>query len=276
MNSSSDFSPLANWDDLSDSSQSEHDSSELSQCVQGINESSLFINAIDTECLSDVADSGHGDDDDESDDDYNADETYGSSESEDVPLARIKMKKSKQKASCVGSSSLQPGVEIPFQSGASPSQDGVCPSLSDDNPFFPSVPPLNTPSQLGDSPSQLWVDVPLQSEIGPSQSGNSPSSQSVPPLNTPSQLGDGPSQPWVDVPLQSEIGPSQSGNSLSSQSVPPQNIPSQSEMALLSLGLMCLCSPRLAHPGLGIAPLLNLHLLKMHHLSQKMRIPKLV
>ena len=101
MNSSSDFSPLSNWDDLSDSSQLEHDSSKRSQCVQSINESSSFINTIDTECLSDVADSGHGDDDDddESDDDYNADETYGSSESEDVPLARIKrMKKSKQKS----------------------------------------------------------------------------------------------------------------------------------------------------------------------------------
>ena len=49
---------------------------ELSLCVQGINENSLFINAIDTECLSNVADSGHGDDDDESDDDYNADESY--------------------------------------------------------------------------------------------------------------------------------------------------------------------------------------------------------
>ena len=211
----------------SDSSQYELDSSELSQGVQGIDDSALFMDNIDTECLSHVNDTCFGDvdddgcndddgcendddgdveddgcnddggcdddveDDDDKDEDYNADESFDSSDSEDMPLAKLKKLKSKlKKSSDCGSSKT-----IPQSMNGMTYQSTYGPSSQDRD--YPA-------SQSGD---QM-----------PSQSGDGPSSQSR--YGTSSQPGDGPSSQFGDgTTFQSWDGPSSpSGDGTSSQS----------------------------------------------------------
>ena len=155
MTDSSEISSVSVYTCSSDDSQFDLESSELDQCIQGINDSTTFMQNIDFESFShidydadDHTDDGGGNDDDDNgdyiadetdkiaddhtddgggnddddddddedddddddddnddDDDYIADESCQSSDSENIPLIRLKRKTTKEKNISVGGTS---------------------------------------------------------------------------------------------------------------------------------------------------------------------------
>ena len=133
MTDSSDISSVSVYTCSSDDSQFDLQSSDLNQCIQGIDDSTTFVQNIDFEAFSHIDDDDHhtddsgGNDDNDNgdfiadetdnnadvhtdggggggnddDDDDIADETCESSESENICLVKLKRKKTKEKYLCM-------------------------------------------------------------------------------------------------------------------------------------------------------------------------------
>ena len=200
---SDDVSPITSDTENSD----KLNTSELSQCVKGINDSATFINNIDTEFLSgDVGDMsmplggrddsceddmrGETDDDvdemdDDNDEDYVADESgSNSTDSDDIPLAKLrKIKKSKKvkKSKVVDSMVSESGdgcILLPGDDGGSQTGDSINESVSQSGDGHIS--------QSDVSNSQAESSCPI-SEAAPSQTESLPSQSSMSQSRNPTQ-----------------------------------------------------------------------------------------